>query len=434
MTATGVATATSATTAGVQRAAGRLPSWMGSIRFRLAVVYSSVLFGLAALMLSVVYIALAVQLNNQTVHQDQHVAFVTQTPDGQFVVRTGTAPVEVRTFEQEVNSAALYQLRRFSFGALFLLFLASLVIGWFVAGSALAPVERITLVAREIEATDLSRRINLGGPPDELRDLADTFDSMLGRIDGAFEEQKRFIHEASHELRNPLAVIRTNVDVTLADPAATPDDLRETLGVVQRSSERMTRLVDDLLVHARQGESVHQMMPVELGALVADAVGEFRVPAEERGLRLEVAGVDGPDRTVIGDPVALKQAITNLLANAVRLAPAGSTVRASVGAEGAWVWMAVADEGPGIAPEDQDRVFQRFFRGPQSKGSGQGSGLGLTIVRQIAESHCGEVRLVSEPGRGSVFAVWLPPAAPPTAEATDPLATSENEPAPSRPF
>ncbi len=386
---------------------------MGSIRFRLAVVYSSVLFGIAAFMVSFIYLLIAVQLNNEAVYREYPVTKLEQTADGRIRVEQAVIREEFRTFEQNVNTATLAQLRRLTFLALLLLFLTSLGVGWVVAGRALAPIERITAVAREIQATDLTRRIDLGGPPDELRNLADTFDDMLGRIDGAFEQQRQFIHEASHELRNPLAVIRTNVDVTLADDAATEGDYRHTLAVVQRSSERMTRLVDDLLVYARQGTTSRDLHPVEVAALLADVASEFRVSAEERGIRVELS--THPDLWVIGDPVALKQALANLLANAVRLAPERSTLHLASGtAEPSWVWLSVADDGPGIASADQERVFQRFYRGdgPAARGEVR-SGLGLTIVRQVAEAHGGEVRLVSDVGSGSTFALWLPAAPPP---------------------
>lgn len=390
----------------IQRTAKRMPAWMGSIRFRLAVVYSSVLFSLAAILVSVIYIAVAIQLNHEAVYQDRTITVVLTDPlTGQ---QEQAALSTLQEFERQVNARTLDQLRRFSFGALLALFLTSLVVGWFVAGGALAPVERITAVAREIQATDLKRRIDLGGPPDELRDLADTFDDMLDRIDGAFEEQRTFIHEASHELRNPLAVIRTNVDVALADTDADEADLRDALAVVQRSSERMTRLVDDLLVHARQGATVREMGTVDLGAIATEAAGEFRLPADARGITISVE--TEPDVRIVGDAVALKQALANLLANAVGLAPEGSELRVATGtADPAWAWIAVADQGPGIAPAEQERVFQRFYRSAQIRATTRrGSGLGLTIVRQIAEAHGGEVTLVSELGQGSTFTMWLP--------------------------
>src|SRR5690606_9012714 len=175
----------------------------------------------------------------------------------------------------------------YSFTALGLLFIGSLGTGWIVSGRVLRPIGRITGVAREIQATDLSRRIHLRGPNDELRQLADTFDAMLARLDAAFESQRRFIHEASHELRNPLAVIRTNLDVALSDPDATVDDLREVGELVGRTAERMSSLVDDLLYYARQEEPANRAGLIDVAPLVSDAVAEFRAAAESAGLGLD---------------------------------------------------------------------------------------------------------------------------------------------------
>ncbi len=199
------------------------------------------------------------------------------------------------------------------------MFLASLGVGWVVAGRVLAPIGRITEVARDIQATDLSRRIDLRGPADELRRLADTFDDMLARLDEAFEGQRRFIQEASHELRNPLAVIRTNLDVSLADPDASAEDLRHTESSCNRTAERMSRLVDDLLAYAHRGAPEHDQGPVDIAGVVSEAAAEFAAPAEARGLQMTWAAERG--LWVHGDRLALRQALANLLANAVRLAP-----------------------------------------------------------------------------------------------------------------
>ncbi len=319
--------------------------------------------------------------------------------------------------QSRANERALETLRAYSFSALLALFFVSLVVGWLVSGRMLRPIGQITGAVRQIQASDLSQRIGLGGPDDELKRLADTFDEMLERVDDAFESQRQFIHEASHELRNPLAVIRTNLEVTLADPDASAEDLRHTAEVVERSTERMARLVDDLLVYARKGtlSMVHE--PVDVGLLIADAAAEFAAPAEAAGQFVEREAPQG--LWVVGDRLALRQALANLLANAVRLAPAGTGIRVRAGREGPWVWMSVEDKGPGIAPEDHDRVFQRFWRGDPAESRAQGrSGLGLTIVRQIAEAHGGEVKLASELGHGAAFALWLPGVPAPTTSGT----------------
>jgi signal transduction histidine kinase len=387
------------------RAATRLPSWIGSIRFRLAILYSTILFGLAVVVVAVIYIGLAHSLSEQPV--TQRVRQFSELPTGDIVIGPEQERIDPYLYiEKEANQRALDTLRELAFGSLFMLFVASIGVGWSVSGRVLRPIERITDVARDIQATDLSRRINLDGPDDELKQLADTFDGMLGRIDEAFESQREFIHEASHELRNPLAVIRTNLDVTLADPEASEDDLRHTAEVVQKSTERMSRLVDDLLVYARKGRLSLERERVDAAAVVAEAADEFAASADAKHVRLERDTEE--ELWVDADRLALRQALANLLANALRVSPADTTIRLSAGRKPGWIWVGVEDQGPGIAEDDQDRVFQRFYRANGEGGEARSSGLGLTIVRQIAEAHGGEVRLVSEPGRGAAFAIWLP--------------------------
>jgi signal transduction histidine kinase len=380
----------------------RLPEWARSIRFRYTLLYSAVLFGLAAVVVAAIYLVLVMSLRNQpyTTGYQKLLCFGDQC----------YKPITFRELERVVNSRTLKELRNYSFTALGVLFVASLGVGWVVAGRVLRPIGRITSVARDIQATDLSRRIELPGPDDELKQLGDTFDAMLARLDAAFAAQRQFVADASHELRNPLAIIRTNVDVALADPRADPEDLRHTMVVVKRASDRMARLVDDLLALARRQEPILEHEPVDLGAAVAEASDDFVVPAAARNIVLDRA--IAPGVVVTGDRDALKRAVANLLENAVRLAPPGSRIRLATGSEDDQAWIAVADEGPGIAPEDQPHVFDRFWRADKARSRADGgTGLGLAIVRQIAESHGGQVRLQSKVGVGSSFVIWLPVAA-----------------------
>jgi signal transduction histidine kinase len=399
----------------------RLPEWARSIRFRYTLLYSGVLFGLAAVVVAAIYLVLVMNLRNEpyTTGYRKLICFAGEC----------YKPVTFRELERVVNSRTLRELRNYSFGALGVLFVASLGVGWVVAGRVLRPIGRITAVARDIQATDLSRRIELPGPDDELKQLADTFDAMLARLDAAFAAQRQFIADASHELRNPLAIIRTNVDVALADPNADPDDLRHTIDVVKRASGRMARLVDDLLALARRQEPILEHEPVDLGVAVAEASDDFVVPAAARNIVLD--RVTAPDVVVTGDRDALKRAVANLLENAVRLAPEGSRIRLATGSEGDRAWIAVTDEGPGIAPEDQPHVFDRFWRADKGRSRADGgTGLGLAIVRQIAESHGGEVRLQSKVGVGSSFVIWLPVAPGPTPRLpTPPVTTPVTTPA-----
>jgi signal transduction histidine kinase len=382
-----------------------LPEWMRSARFRIAILYSTVLFGVAAVLVATLYMALLQSLRyDQPVYEQQAIPLDSNN-DG---IVDG-ALVGPREFERSVNEHALNKLRELSFGALGALFVVSLGVGWVISGRVLSPIDRITSVANDIQATDLSRRINLGGPADELKRLADTFDGVLARLDEAFEAQRRFITDASHELRNPLAVVRTNVDVVLADPRATKEDLRQTIAVVQRATERMRHLVDNLLALARleaPGTSVHEN--VDLGSVAAEITEELAALASERGIDLTL--IPESSAQTAGDRDALKRALANLVDNAIRFSPRGGRVALGSGERGPWVWVGVSDEGPGIAPEHHERIFERFWRVDKSRARASGgSGLGLAIVRQIMESHGGSVRVYSRPGAGATFVMWLRP-------------------------
>jgi signal transduction histidine kinase len=385
---------------------GRLPDWTRSIRVRYTLLYSAVLFGLAALVVVTLYVILSMTLAGSPVTSSGRGVFCNPITNACFSFKV----VDAQQIEKLINAQTLDKLRDFSFKALAVMFVASLGVGWVIAGRVLAPIERITSVARDIQATDLSRRIELGGPEDELRRLADTFDAMLARLDAAFAAQRQFLADASHELRNPLAIIRTNLDVALADPDADPEELRQSLVVIQRASDRMSHLVDDLLALARGQALEVRSETVDLGAAVADASDELFLSAKRRDITLDRTIV--PRVVVSGDHDALKRAVSNLLENAVRYAPPGSRVRLAVGSERSRAWVSVSDEGPGLAPEDQRRVFDRFWRADKGRSRAEGgTGLGLAIVRQIVNSHGGEVQLQSKVGVGSTFTIWLPVAA-----------------------
>lgn len=386
------------------------PNRLGSIRTRLALLYSILLFGLAAIVVGGIYLSLSRALSDEPMSRDARYGdLIAAVESASGVSVDGALPVSDRlvAFEGEVNRRALDQLRTYSVTALVALFLGSLAVGWYVAGLVLRPIGRISSVAREISATDLSRRIDLGGPDDELRDLADTFDDMLGRLDVAFESQRRFVQEASHELRNPLAVLRANLDVVMADPDADTDDFRAAGEVAGRAAARMSALVDDLLLYAHHERADSRREPVDAAIVVAETVEDFGATAAAAGIVLlhEIA----PELPVVGDPVALRRALANLLSNAIRVSDPTCRVRVTAGQDAEMVWMSVLDDGPGLSPEDQERVFQRFWRGDRASAREAGrSGLGLAIVRQIAEAHGGQVTLRSTIGVGSTFTVWLP--------------------------
>ncbi|MEU8609311.1 HAMP domain-containing sensor histidine kinase [Actinoplanes sp. NPDC048791] len=380
------------------------PELFRSIRFRLTVIYSTLLFALAGAALAITYFAVAQTVDAAPLTTTQAKLYENR------VYQRQVQYADIADVEAAINYNTLQNLRNYSLIALGVLFVASLGIGWVLSGRVLRPVGAIARTAREIQATDLSRRIKLGGPRDELRDLADTIDSMLDRLDDAFQSQRQLIDDASHELRSPLAIIRTNLDASLTPAEATPEERERAVAVVDRATTRMSRLVEDLLATARRDAHGLSDADVELTTIAREAGEESFIT--DRGLRLRYH-LPG-ELHLIGDADGLRRAVGNLLSNAVRLAPGSSTVTVATGRTGSWLWLAVADEGPGIAPEDLPRVFDRFWRGkPESaaeRSRQRRTGLGLAIVRQIVESHGGQVAAFSELGQGSTFVLWLPAA------------------------
>jgi signal transduction histidine kinase len=385
-----------------RRAAELLPSRLGSIRVRLTVLYSVVMFGLSGFVLGGVYLAQSRSLDHEPISRDFNITRLQPVPGGA-IADQRTVRVVIQGLEAEINDRALEELRQWSVTALGVLFVASLGVGWVVAGRVLRPIGRITEVAREIQLTDLSRRIGLDGPQDELRALAETFDAMIERLDTAFASQRRFIQDASHELRNPLAVMRTNLDVVLADPDASPEELRRVAEIVRKTSERMSATVADLLAFARDEPPGGQRGPVDLAGLAEEVGSEFATAAAARSVSV-TAEVES-ESIVDGDRAALRQAVRNLVDNAVRVTSNGSSVRLRGGKAADWAWLSVSDEGPGIPEHQQSDVFRRFWRGVDD---GRGSGLGLAIVCQVVDAHRGEIRLDSVEGEGASFTMWLP--------------------------
>lgn len=299
------------------------------------------------------------------------------------------------------------------------------LIGWWISSRALRPVNQVTAMAREISDGDLSRRLNLHLPDDEVGRLASTFDVMIERLDRMVKRQRQFTADASHELRTPLAAIRGQVDVALRQPRD-PESYRHTLASINTQLERMTRLVEALLMLARSeaGALTLEEEVIELHTLV-DMAQEIAEPlAAQKGLVLNVER--GPRGAILGDEALLIQLLLNLTDNAIRYTNQGTvTVGWDVISENALIY--VRDTGPGIAPEHLERIFEPFYRVDPSRSAVRGTGLGLAICRWIARSHKGEVYVESRgPGEGTTFTVVLP--AVPVSARTQVLV--DNEPIP----
>ncbi|MEV4392466.1 HAMP domain-containing sensor histidine kinase [Nonomuraea sp. NPDC049607] len=385
-----------------------------TIRFRLTVLYSGLLFVLAALVLGGIYAA----VSKTTEERPYSTEYAKAYRGNQYVGKQEVVFIE--EVENEVNIRTLATLRDYSLATLAGLYLASLGIGWVLSGRVLRPVRSITRTTEEIQATDLTRRIRLGGSRDELKDLADTIDTMLDRLEEAFSAQRRLIDDASHELRSPLTIIRANVDAVLASPEASDEERARAVQIVDRATTRMTRLVEDLLASARRQATAFADTDLDLGRVAREACEEYAAPAAARGLTITRA-LDR-DLEMTGDQDALRRAVANLLSNAVRLTPPGGRVRVGAGRSDGWLWVAVRDDGPGLGAAEQERVFDRFWRGEASRRD-RHTGLGLAIVRQIVESHGGRVAVFSAPRQGATFVLWLPPrdGAPGPSPETNPI-------------
>ena len=385
----------------------RPPAVVRSARFRLTALYSAILFTLAALVVGGIYLALSRSTDARPITRTYEAKQLIRGPDGHLHARGTLTVADVSDIEGAVSYQTRQTLLKYSVAMLGGMFVASLGIGWALSGWVLRPVRAIARTAEEIQASDLSRRIRLGGPDDELRHLADTIDSMLDRLDHAFVTQRQLIDDASHELRTPLTVIRANLDSALASPNATEEDRRHAAVLVDRATTRMTHLVEDLLATTRRASNAYDDTDVDLGEVAREAGEEFERLAAAGRLAIDYDLQDGLE--VIGDPDALRRAVGNLISNAVRLAPVETRITVAAGHLRGWHWIAVRDQGPGIRAEHQERVFDRFWRGAASPREERHTGLGLAIVRQIVEAHGGRAHLFSEEGVGSTFVLWLRP-------------------------
>ncbi len=307
----------------------------------------------------------------------------------------------------QLRSDALHRLLIEYIVALGAMTIVSVVAGWLLAGRALRPLRAITSTARRVSGENLGERIGLKGPADELKELADTFDGMLARLDAAFASQRHFVANASHELRTPLAIMRTELDVSLADPAAGVEELRRMGEDVRDTVDRCERLIEGLLMLARSEAAIGREERVDLAALAADCITDLRARAEEA--HVEVRDDLMPAWTS-GEPALLERMIANLIDNGIRHNVPGGWLRVSTRAEGGRVRLAVANGGPRIDPAAASTLTEPFRR--LDRGAG-GFGLGLSIVRSVVDAHRGTIELSAPANGGLTVQIELPAAAAP---------------------
>jgi signal transduction histidine kinase len=284
--------------------------------------------------------------------------------------------------------------------------------GWLLSARMLRPLREITGAARRLSVANLHERIRLDGPRDELTELADTFDGMLGRLEAAFASQRRFAASASHELRTPLAIMRAQVDVALGDPGVDRAELVHASRVVRDAVDRCERLLDGLLMLARSDRGLDAAETVDLAESAARALQLVSAAAAERGieLRSELASA-----SVSGDVALLDRMVGNLLENAVAYNLSPGWVEVVTGNGGRRARVRVANSGPCVPPGQVASLFEPFRRlSAERTGSGRGAGLGLSIVRSVARAHGGDATVLARPAGGLTVEVDLP-AQPPTA-------------------
>jgi heavy metal sensor kinase len=285
--------------------------------------------------------------------------------------------------------------------------------GWFLARQSLAPVATMVGRARRIGAEDLSARLPVVNPRDELGRLAETFNDLLQRLETSAAQQRQFMAEASHELRTPVATSRTAAAVALQQPHRSEQEYRESLAIIEQQTTRLSRIVEDMFTLTRADTRRYPVRPAPmyLDEVADEAVRAARVLAAQREVSIELATVRSAAFT--GDEELVRRLVGNLLDNAVRHAPPGSTVHVELRHDAGRYLLSVTDTGDGIPAGIQPHIFERFFRGDSARTSaGGGAGLGLALARWIARTHGGDVTLTRSSPQGTTFTATLPGPAP----------------------
>ncbi|WP_381793436.1 sensor histidine kinase [Streptomyces niveus] len=388
-----------------------LPWVRPTIRIRLTLLYGGMFLIAGILLLSIIYL-LAAQAINEGSELALKVTGVNvqltspTCPGLNEAVNNDQLNASLKACMSAQRQQALDDLLTRSLFALTGLSIIAFAFGYAMAGRVLSPLGRITRTARRVVGSDLARRIELDGPDDELKELADTFDEMLERLERAFTAQQRFVANASHELRTPLAINRTLLEVQLSDPAA-PVELQQLGRTLLATNERSEQLVEGLLLLARSDNQLVERKPVDLAEVATRAVDQTRGEAESKGV--EIRGERAP-AVVQGNGVLLERIALNLVQNAVRYnVKEEGWVEVTTAVEHGQAVLLVSNTGPVVPAYEIDNIFEPFRRlRTERTGSDKGVGLGLSIARSVARAHGG--RIIAEPreGGGLVMRVTLP--------------------------
>ncbi len=369
-----------------------------TIRLRLTLIYGGVFLVSSAALLTVGFLLVRHNLDHHHSFRSEVVGLGNAVYKSLFGRPPAPLTPSVRAFQagyHQAVAAALHRLLLEYAGALVVMTGVSVALGWWIAGRALGPLRAITATAQRVSGENLGERIALQGPEDELKELADTFDGMLMRLDSAFASQKHFVANASHELRTPLAIMRTEVDVALADPDASQEELRAMGEAVRETIDRSESLIAALLFLARS-EGVHgREEPVDLAELAGDCITDLHRGAESAGVTIVTSLEPAAAR---GDSALLERMLGNLVENGIRHNRPGGELSVATSTVDGMAEVLVSNGGALIDPADVQSLTEPFRRLSRTAG---GFGLGLSIVRSVAEVHGGTVEL-SAPSEGGL--------------------------------
>ena len=300
----------------------------------------------------------------------------------------------------------MHEISTLSLIILPIILIAAVLGGYFIAKRMLMPIKQITNAAENISrGGDLKKRIELDSGKDELHQLADSFNNMIARLDESFEAERQFTSDVSHELRTPMSVIMAQCEYTL-DEERTPQEYERALRLIRRQGRKMTKLINDMLdfVRLERRGTNYQIEKLNLSALV-NSVCEDMSLIRERGISLEHEVED--EIWVDGNPALLSRLLSNLISNAYRYGKDDGHIKVRLKKSQDEVTLSVSDDGIGISREDKEKIFRRFYQADSSR-TGSGTGLGLSMVKEIASFNGGSMRVESEPGKGSEFTFHLP--------------------------
>ncbi|MFF4750475.1 sensor histidine kinase [Streptomyces sp. NPDC002514] len=379
-----------------------------TIRIRLTLLYGGMFLIAGILLLSIIYLVAANALNVGSELPFKILSGSVSSSSCNFPSAPSAAELNnaMNDCVNQQRQHALDDLLSRSLLALLGLAVIAFAFGYAMAGRVLSPLGRITRTARAVAGSDLSRRIELDGPDDELKELADTFDDMLERLQRAFTAQQRFVGNASHELRTPLAINRTLLEVHLSDPEA-PVELQQLGKTLLATNERSEQLVEGLLLLARSDNQIVERGPVDLAEVASQAIDQVHAEAEAKGVR--ITGERGP-AVIQGNGVLLERIALNLVQNAVRYnVPEDGWVEVTTEVQHGQAVLSVSNTGPVVPAYEIDNLFEPFRRlRTERTGSDKGVGLGLSIVRSVTRAHGGHISAQPREGGGLMMRVTLP--------------------------